>query len=73
MNGQMCWLIKDGSYRRELYLRQSSSSPWVHYSRSRLKVPDKGQSKGWSTFQALVNKGWELVQEGRRQEAEGRR
>ncbi|NER99621.1 MAG: hypothetical protein F6J86_38395 [Symploca sp. SIO1B1] len=61
MNRQMCWLIKDGSYARELYVRESSLSPWVHYSRSPFKVPDQGKSKGWSTFQSLLKQGWEVV------------
>jgi len=66
MAGQMAWLCPiGGAGTKILHLRQSPTSPWQRYDRLlRFAVPDykdPGGSKGWATYQALRNQGWELV------------
>ena len=65
--GQLCWLSNPTSGEaKSLHARQSPSEPWVEYSQlpQALQVPDyriPGGSKGWATFLALRNAGWELL------------
>ena len=69
MAGQMAWLCPfGGDGTKILHLRQSPTSPWQRYDRLRVAVPEypsapgtAQHSKGWATYQALRQQGWELV------------
>jgi hypothetical protein len=66
MLGQMCWLPALGSNgEKVLHLRTNPSQPWQPYTAfPQYKVPDynipKG-SKGWATYQKLMQAKWTLV------------
>ena len=68
--GQMRWMTSTGIVddTKILHLRLTPQEPWKPYTRfPQLAVADytvpKG-SKGWSTYQRLLNAGWELVATG---------
>jgi hypothetical protein len=66
MTGQMSWLSTFGSNGNKiLHLRLEPNQPWQPYTAyPQISVPDypipKG-SKGWATYQKLMQAGWELV------------
>lgn len=65
MTGQMCWLSKFGTDGEKiLHLRSEPGQPWQPYAASHHAVPDypvPGGSKGWATYQKLLQSGWVLV------------
>lgn len=66
MSGQMCWLSKLGTENEKiLHLRLAAHQPWLPYTACpQYAVPDypiPGGSKGWATYQKLMQAGWKLV------------
>ncbi|MBD2460307.1 hypothetical protein H6G89_04550 [Oscillatoria sp. FACHB-1407] len=66
MSGQMCWLPKLGTDGEKiLHLRLQSHDRWMPYTAlPAFSVPDykiRGGSKGWATYQKLMQAGWVLV------------
>ena len=63
--GQMAWLYGRSPKFRILHLKANGSG-WRPYTCfSQYSVADyeiKGGSKGWATYQALREAGWELVE-----------
>ena len=66
MQRQMCWLSRFGrNEEKVLYLRTAFNEPWRPYTAfPQYSVPDypipRG-SKGWATYQKLIQAGWSLV------------
>lgn len=52
---------KDGAMK--LHLKRSDASPWLPYDTQPESLPEShhAHSKGWNTYQALRQKGWQLV------------
>jgi hypothetical protein len=66
MQRQMCWLSSFGTNGQKiLHLRTSPNERWQPYTVfSQYSVPDyviPGGSKGWATYQKLMQLGWVLV------------
>lgn len=67
MKGQMCWISPLGTDGEKiLHLRSQSNRPWKPYnSLPQYAVPDykdfPNGSKGWATFQKLLQAGWSVV------------
>lgn len=64
MTKQMCWYSSNSDEPKQLYLRETLSSPWKHYKETPHAVPDyliTGGSEGYSTMQVLFSKGWKPV------------
>jgi len=66
MARQMCWLSSNGTNAEKvLHLRLEQNQPWQPYTTFPqyavldYKVP--GGSKGWATYQKLMQAGWSLV------------
>ncbi|MBD3887449.1 hypothetical protein IFO70_38500 [Phormidium tenue FACHB-886] len=62
----MCWLgIAGGDTEKMLHLRLNPHQPWRPYiAHPHLSVPDypiPGGTKGWATYQKLMQAGWALV------------
>lgn len=73
MRGQMCWLSQPGTNGEKiLHLQIALNQPWQPYTAfRRYAVPDyriPGGSKGWATYQKLLQAGWTLVPSARAQE-----
>lgn len=71
---QMCWLPMSGSNREKvLHLRTQPNQPWQPYKAfPAYAVPDyrvPGGSKGWSTYQKLMQEGWTLIPTSQVQES----
>lgn len=65
MAGQMCWLSRFGSNGEKiLHLRSEPHQPWRPYTVCPQYIPDypipRG-SKGWATYQKLMQAGWVLI------------
>ena len=66
MQRQMCWLSQFGQDGQKiLHLRTAPHEPWRPYTAfPQFSVPDyripRG-SKGWATYQKLLQAGWFLV------------
>ncbi|HEY9603850.1 MAG TPA: hypothetical protein V6C85_19700 [Allocoleopsis sp.] len=66
MQRQMCWLSQFGQDGQKiLHLRTALQEPWRPYTAfPQFSVPDyripRG-SKGWATYQKLLQSGWILV------------
>jgi hypothetical protein len=63
---QMCWLPMIGNNgEKVLHLRTQPNQPWQPYKAfPAYAVPDylvPGGSKGWSTYQKLMQEGWILI------------
>lgn len=70
---QMCWLPMIGSNgEKVLHLRTQPNQPWQPYMAfpayavPNYRVP--GGSKGWSTYQKLMQEGWILIPNAQVQE-----
>ena len=66
MTRQMCWLPTLGSKGENvLHLRTQPNQPWQSYTAfPAYAVPDykiPGGSKGWATYQKLMQSGWMLI------------
>jgi hypothetical protein len=66
MIGYMCWLPKLSSNSDKiLHLRLKPHEPWKPYTAfPQHSVPDYrilGGSKGWATYQKLLQEGWALI------------
>jgi hypothetical protein len=66
MTGQLCWLSKFGSNGQlSLHLRLEPHQPWRAYTAyPGFSIPDypiAGGSRGWATYQKLLNAGWTLI------------
>ncbi len=65
MTGEMCWLATFGSNGTKiLHLRTAPDQPWRSYGLCPESVPDyeiPGGSKGWATYQKLMQEGWKLI------------
>lgn len=66
MARQMCWLpLARHDGEKVLHLRIQPNQPWLPYTAmSQLAVPDyiiPGGSKGWATYQKLIQAGWTIV------------
>jgi hypothetical protein len=66
MKGQMSWLSASGTDGEKiLHLRMKPYEPWRPYTEFRqYAVPDlnePGASKGWTTYQKLIQAGWQLI------------
>lgn len=62
--GQMQWQQETAAQNKILYLRESESEHWKPYTASVHRQPDlqmRGASKGWTTFQYLRDRGWQLI------------
>lgn len=66
MQRQMCWLSQFGQDGQKiLHLRTAPHESWRPYTAfPQFSVPDyriPGGSKGWATYQKLLQAGWVLV------------
>ena len=66
MTRRMCWLSNSGANREKiLYLQLATTEPWRPYTAfPQYAVPDypvPGGSRGWATYQKLMQAGWQLV------------
>jgi hypothetical protein len=74
MAGQMCWLSSfGGNEEKILHLRLNPNQPWKPYTRCpEYAIADYkilGGSKGWATYQKLLQAGWTLVPSAQAQES----
>ena len=61
--GQMQWQ-RESSGDLALYLRDSENAPWRRYNCHNRRVRDGNAemfSPGWTTYNALIKAGWELL------------
>lgn len=63
---EMCWLAKMGTNGAKiLHLRTAPNEPWKPYTMfPQFAAPDyqiPNGSKGWATYQKLMQAGWRLV------------
>lgn len=66
MQRQMCWLSRLGRNEEKiLHLRTAFNEPWRPYTAfpqySVADYPVPGGSKGWATYQKLMQSGWVLM------------
>lgn len=74
MSGQMCCISSSGTNKEKvLHLRLKSNKPWKPYtSCPQYAVPDyriPGGSKGWASYQKLLQAGWTLIPTAKAQES----
>lgn len=70
MTRNMCWLSIPGTNGDKLlHLQTTPRSPWRPYTDfPQYVIPDYrilGGSKGWATYQKLMQQGWQLIPSAR--------